>query len=218
MNLKSMLISKQKVLLGCAILIVICCLVLYKLLQTADPQENSTEKNMVEAKAPIPAASQSNESNEITPTTAHQKIQLRDKASDHINRPMPSQGDTDIIEEDLDDEVAVKIADFEADVLDNTHTLRIRVETPELLEAKKSGLTPGPAPGYVAFMAAPEAFEEGVFNTMQDIARHYFNQFPGAPRVTVSLVIGGGVKDHETFFINEDGTVGNKEPVGRTIP
>ena len=81
------------------------------------------------------------------------------------------------------------IQDFEAGVLEGTHATRIRLETPTLTawtfddpeaadELKEEGYS---APGYVAFMAAPDAMSEGVYHTMHDIARLYFDQFPEAP-------------------------------------
>ncbi len=66
---------------------------------------------------------------------------------------------------------------------------------------------PDEAPGYVAFTISPEGMAEGVHLTMETIARHYFEQFAQSPQVTVSLVVGGGVRDRRTFFNNMDGTV-----------
>jgi hypothetical protein len=104
--------------------------------------------------------------------------------------------------------VAQKIETFESEVLKNTHAVRVRVETPQLVNPQEyDSNSVGSAPGYVAFMASPQAMEEGVYHTMVDIAQHYFGQFPEAQRVTVALVIGGGVRERETFFNNWDGTV-----------
>lgn len=66
---------------------------------------------------------------------------------------------------------------------------------------------PDEAPGYVAFMISSEGMEEGVHLTMEAIARHYFEQFAQSPRVTVSLIVGGGIRESGTFFNNMDGTV-----------
>ena len=114
-------------------------------------------------------------------------------------------------------DVQIRIQDFEADVLDRTQAIRVRLETPSLRalgEADAAGTSDDlldeealSAPGYVAFMAAPQATDHGIYNTMADIARNYFSAFPGTPRVTVSLIVGGSVRDRETFFSNGDGTV-----------
>ncbi|NLI82306.1 MAG: hypothetical protein GX443_11585 [Deltaproteobacteria bacterium] len=134
--------------------------------------------------------------------------------------------------DDLKEETAKRIAAFESNVLWETRASRVRVETPQLLALsgrtpaqQPAGSQPGLAdrsassgaleesgspfggPGYVAFMIRPEGMAEGVHLTMENIARHYFEQFKDAPQVTVSLIVGGGVRDRRTFFNNGDGAV-----------
>ena len=115
-----------------------------------------------------------------------------------------------------------QIETFKSNALRETHATRIRLETPQLRAVAKSGVDPADppasgeeatrdapevAPGYVAFMIDPEGMSEGVYHSMEKIAWQYFDTFPAAHRVTVSLIIGGGVKDRETFFNNGDGSV-----------
>ncbi len=112
-----------------------------------------------------------------------------------------------IADEERHRQTLTKIRDFQADVLGLTHAEQVRVETPELINTPAPGADHGFAAGYVAFMAGPEAMNQGVYHTMADIARLYFNRFPDAPRVTVALIIGGGVRDRETFFNSGDAKV-----------
>jgi hypothetical protein len=74
-----------------------------------------------------------------------------------------------------------------------------------------SGEDPETAPGYVAFMSSPEGFEQGVEQVMEEIAQEYIQSFPKAPRVTVSLIVGGGVRQQGTFLNNGAGGVINPE-------
>lgn len=64
-------------------------------------------------------------------------------------------------------------------------------------------------PGYVAFMISPEGMQQGVERVMEDLAREYVQSFPDAPRVTVSLIVGGGVRRQGTFL--NDGSGGVKK-------
>jgi len=73
-----------------------------------------------------------------------------------------------------------------------------------------SGEDPETAPGYVAFMSSPDGFEQGIEKVMEEIAHEYVQSFPNAPRVTVSLIVGGGVRQQGTFL--NDGSGGVKRP------
>lgn len=114
------------------------------------------------------------------------------------------------------DDALGRIQGFEEEVLERTKAYEIRWETHSLTAWASADSTRADAttledalraPGYVAFMAGPDAMDEGVYHTMTDIAFIYFEQFPDAPRVTVSLVIGGGIRDRETFVCNGNGSV-----------
>jgi hypothetical protein len=128
----------------------------------------------------------------------------------------PPSGSVESQRESEAREAQIRVQDFEADVLNRTRALHVRLETPALKAWAGAGPQAYPdgttgeaysAPGYVAFMAEPQAVSDGIYHTMADIARNYFDAFPQAPRVTVSLIVGGGVRDRETFFSNGDGTV-----------
>ena len=79
--------------------------------------------------------------------------------------------------------------EFETQAVENTLATHVRVESKSL-----------DAPGYVAFMCGPECFKEGIPTVARQIAEMYFETFPDAPRVTVSLIIGGAVRRKMTFF------------------
>lgn len=78
---------------------------------------------------------------------------------------------------------------FETQAVENTLATHVRVESKSF-----------DAPGYVAFMCGSECFEEGIPTVAKHIAEMYFETFPDAPRVTVSLIIGGAVRRKMTFF------------------
>jgi len=59
--------------------------------------------------------------------------------------------------------------------------------------------------GYVAFMARSEGFERGIPTVMQELAQIYLDTFQNAPAITLSLIIGGGVKGQMTFLRDEEG-------------
>ena len=77
---------------------------------------------------------------------------------------------------------------FEIDAVENTEATHVRVESRSF-----------DAPGYLAFMCGPECFKEGIPTVVRQIAEMYFEAFPDAPRVTVSLIIGGAVRRKMTF-------------------
>ena len=59
-------------------------------------------------------------------------------------------------------------------------------------------------PGYVAVMPTQDALNEGISTSFEQVANLYFIEFPEAPRVTVALLQGGGVRGSYTYQ-NRDG-------------
>ena len=84
--------------------------------------------------------------------------------------------------------------EFASYALKTTDAEKIRVET-----------TQADGRGYVAFMARQEGFERGIPTVMQELAQIYLDTFKDAPAITLSLVIGGGIKGQMTFLRDEDG-------------
>lgn len=84
---------------------------------------------------------------------------------------------------------------YEAYVLKVTDAEHVRVES-----------TSTDGRGYVAFMARPEGFERGIPSVMQELAQIYLDTYQDAPAITLSLVIGGGVKGQMTFLRDGDNT------------
>jgi len=78
---------------------------------------------------------------------------------------------------------------FEEEMLLYTDAEKIKVESKSM-----------ETPGYVAFMSRPEGFAKGIPAVMKDIAGRYLETFSEAPRVTVALIVGGGVKNRQTFL------------------
>jgi len=83
---------------------------------------------------------------------------------------------------------------YEAYALKTTDAQRIRVES-----------TSAEGRGYVAFMARPEGFDRGIPTVMEELAQIYLDTFTDAPAITLSLVIGGGIKGQLTFLRDGDG-------------
>lgn len=128
-------------------------------------------------------------------------------AGDRIqNQGRPALHEAEAAHEDAYDEVITRITNFEAGVLDETGAVNVRLETPSLVawaegkQATNSLEEACSAQGYVAFSGASEAFSDGIYHTMADISGHYFKNFPKAPSVKVSLVIGNVVHDQEIFY------------------
>ena len=78
---------------------------------------------------------------------------------------------------------------FEQDAINYTDAAKIRVES--------KGLD---TPGYVAFMCRPEGFKKGIPVVEQELAELYLKTFPDAPRITISLIVGGGIRSRQTFL------------------
>ena len=84
-------------------------------------------------------------------------------------------------------------AEFEERAIMETDAEKIRVES--------QGVD---LPGYVAFMSSPAGFDQGIPEVMEDIATLYLEKFPDAPRITVSLIVSGGVKGRQTFIRDKE--------------
>lgn len=105
----------------------------------------------------------------------------------------------------LDPELAAAIQTFEDRVLSRGLAQRIRVETKFVPGFRSvAGSDPNRVlPGYVAFQMGPGGQQAGgVKGSMEEIAAEYFEQFPDAPSLRVSLVIGGRVAGGHTFHRN----------------
>jgi hypothetical protein len=63
------------------------------------------------------------------------------------------------------------------------------------------------SPGYVAYVSTTQGFEKGVDQVMEEIAEEYVQSFPEAPRVTVGLIVGGGIRKQGTFINDGSGGV-----------
>ncbi len=85
------------------------------------------------------------------------------------------------------------IDEFEYRALQETDAIKIRVES-----------RGADTPGYVAFMAGPDGLKRGIPEVMKEIAAIYLETFPDAPRITVSLIIGGGVRGRQTFLKDDE--------------
>ncbi len=154
------------------------------------------------------------ENDQIPPHTESMKKETKPEASVTEKKPPISQNTaiTDIKEvtknnlktnalnetEDLKIQIEDTIAHFQDRVLSHTDATRVRVETKFLPEA---GIEANQKLfGYVAFTTSAKGYHpEGVAQTMQKIASEYFTQFPDAPKVRVSLVVGGRVTGGKTF-------------------
>jgi hypothetical protein len=172
------------------------------------------------------------------PTVAWEKRQLfEDEKSEHRKVTLSiDRGDeddsTEAIQESSWEELQQARKEFEERVLRETYAARVRVETPSIVRSSapssadpgavhpsergnwgsaEAEENPGAAPGYVAFMSRPEGFDQGIDQVMEEIAEQYVRSFPDAPRVTVSLIVGGGVRGQGTF-INQAGVVVREQP------
>jgi len=85
------------------------------------------------------------------------------------------------------------IDEFEYHALQETDAIKVRVESKG-----------ADSPGYVAFMAGPDGLKRGIPEVMKEIAAIYLETFPDAPRITVSLIIGGGVRGQQTFLRDDE--------------
>ena len=110
-------------------------------------------------------------------------------------------------------EVQKRIDDFIDKVLTETETSNIIVESfgtrigkpvPDIMEDNREDMIPTDVPGYVAFSPFAKSADE-MPETMVEIARRYFAAFPQAPRVTLSIVRGGGIHGSKTFHNTANG-------------
>jgi hypothetical protein len=126
-------------------------------------------------------------------------------AGEAVKRPpLPEEMENKVYSTDFDATEALEtpveetIALFEDRVLSHTSATRVRVETQFRPDAGAE--VNRKLPGYVAFtITAGDNYPEGVAMTMEDIAAEYFLQFPDAPSVRVSIVVGGRVRGGRTF-------------------
>ena len=98
-------------------------------------------------------------------------------------------GDVDKEDENPEPDLEILSEKFKEEALRYTDAEKIKVES--------KGME---TPGYVAFTSRSEGFERGIPEVMKDIAGRYLETFPEAPRVTVALIVGGGVKSRQTFL------------------
>jgi hypothetical protein len=104
-------------------------------------------------------------------------------------------------------EVQKRVADLERRVLAETETANLLVETfgarigrpvPADVGDGSGNRVAADVPGYIAF--SPTADSAGRLPyTMARIAELYFDAFPQAPRLTISVIRGGGVVGSETY-------------------
>lgn len=113
-------------------------------------------------------------------------------------------------------EVLNRVADLEARVLQETETANILVESfgarigqpipqPQPSEDGRETEIAVDVPGYVAFSPRPESADRMSY-TMAKIAELYFARFPKSPRLTISVIRGGGVQGSETYHNSTEAT------------
>jgi hypothetical protein len=126
-----------------------------------------------------------------TAITDAQKQNKKDPGPTPKNREVVLNIGWDVASEDEDPEPDLENLSnkFEEETLRYTDAEKIKVESKNI-----------DTPGYVAFMSRPEGFEKGIPAVMKDIADRYLETFSKAPRVTVALIVGGGVKSRQTFL------------------
>jgi hypothetical protein len=111
-------------------------------------------------------------------------------------------------------EVLKHVSEFESRALHETDTAYILVETfgarldkPFVpLEDGEDGLLSVDVPGAIAFSPLPDSVDR-MAATMEAIAQRYFETFPRSPRVTISIIRGGGVRGSRTFLNTADGII-----------
>ncbi|VFQ46163.1 hypothetical protein MSL71_38260 [Desulfoluna butyratoxydans] len=145
-------------------------------LLVSPPQHDTTKETET-----VQASPKQPEKNSHLPAQAEPLVE---KTHAQVPPPLPPEP---TLLQDLSEE-------FTSYALKTTDAEKIRVETSQ---------TDGR--GYVAFMARQEGFERGIPTVMQELAQVYLDTFTDAPAITLSLVIGGGIKGQMTFLRDEDG-------------
>ena len=171
----------------CCIVAVFVCLVIYSLFSG----DNHPHKTKNEPSAQIKTRNSTLKEREVY--TEHRPTIKRKKEITKKVEKKPASAHRSAMEE--------AAREFETQAVENTLATHVRVESKSL-----------DAPGYVAFMCGPECFKEGIPTVARQIAEMYFEAFPDAPRVTVSLIIGGAVRRKMTFFNDPyNGVISGKE-------
>ena len=130
-----------------------------------------------------------------------------ERSAHRARRAMP-QGELPEIE------VLNRVDAFQTRVLEETDTAAVLVETfggrpgqpVSVPKRNQEGLVATDVPGYIAFSPIPESVHL-MPETMAGIAERYFETFPLAPRVTISIIRGGGVRGSRTYLNSFPGAV-----------